>query len=271
MKTWGFEAALTAVLLLGVGGLESAFAGDELETVDAVIVFAVDVSSSVSDDSNERLGIFNEYLAQRNGLVEALRNPQLHHLFERCTREGVAVAYAEWSGSDTYAAFQPVIDWQRLRSREDLLKFADRVEHFGSRTSRGATDIAGALFDSLDLISQSHFQSGKSVIFLSSDGRQGMQPYRFRHEPRPERRGPHVYLPYLHRAREAADAQGVSISVLGIVDRNEGIPTEAELIEYHNDHVVTGPYRFVTPVQGFRDYARGIHTSMMRLLNNCHL
>jgi hypothetical protein len=128
MRRRGILAATAAGALLA-RGLRPARAE---ETVDVLLVLAVDVSRSV-DEEEARL--------QREGYYAALTDPEIIALIRRGMLGAIGVAYVEWSGHDWQRL---VVPWTRIGSAEEAAAWVEALERHPPRAI-GWTSISGAI------------------------------------------------------------------------------------------------------------------------------
>lgn len=118
-------------------------------SVDKLIVIAVDVSGSITDD---------EYEIQKKGLVAAFSDETVQNILEQCSLQGIGVTYMEWSGTRSGAPLtQQVIPWTVLQRASDMDEFAQKLSS-SQRSSRGETDIVSAMNYSQSLIDRVCFE-----------------------------------------------------------------------------------------------------------------
>ena len=121
------------------------------ERVATAIVFAVDVSGSVSPE---------RYELQRAGIAAIFAAPGI----ENALGDGLAIAVMEWSDGH-----QVVIPWTILRSVADAQALAQRIR--ATRRAEGySTELSLALLAAADLLDACPCAPATRVIDLSGDG-----------------------------------------------------------------------------------------------------
>lgn len=223
LKTAGqrLSAALVFGLVLGLGSTAQA--------CRQALVLAIDVSASVSTP---------EYLLQRDGLVRALRDPQVADWMIGATGAEVELLVFEWGGQ----AHQRIwVDWTRITDARVLGTVADRVSRVQRSSEGESTGLGTALLFGAQQLATRRNCSMKTID-VSGDGKNNVGP-------RP--RDVHARL----------EAQGVTVNALVVATRDV-----AELTAYFNAEVILGPNSFIETAGGFEDYARAIKRKMLREL-----
>lgn len=138
----------------GGGGGGGGSAPPPRESIELELALLVDSSSSVTDE---------EYELQRQGYVDALRNPEVQAAIVAC--DGVLLRYAVWSGRDQINGPW----WTLLRTVKDCEDLAERLTH-GGRRYRHDTNMAFVLEHTLYQMNTNRFDSARQVIDISGDG-----------------------------------------------------------------------------------------------------
>lgn len=222
----------TAVLILASA---SASAADL--PVDLELVLAVDVSGSVDDvEANQ----------QRQGYIDAFRDPLVHRAIEQGGYQRIAVTYVEWAGA---AYQQTVIDWVLLDGPEACARLAAMLAE--APIGRGRwTSISGAIDYSVKLFDGNGFEGERRVIDVSGDGTNN--------NGRP-----------VEDARWEALEKGIVINGLPILnDRPQpfGMPTPRQLAldDYYERWVIGGPGSFLVVATDFDDFRRAVLAKLVR-------
>lgn len=201
--------------------------------VDLELVLAVDVSLSV-DAEEARL--------QRQGYVQAFRDPLVVEAIMDGILGRIAVAYFEWANA---AHTQVVVDWVLIDSPASAARFADAL----SRRRPGPahyTSISGAIDFGMLLFENNGFEGTRRVIDVSGDG-------------------PNNWGDLVDHARDRAVAEGVTINGLPILDIGSGpfsrynIP---DLDLYYRDCVIGGPAAFIVVAENFTAFASAIRRKL---------
>jgi hypothetical protein len=217
---------------IGIVGLAlTARAASGATAVDVQIILAVDVSRSM--DSNEQR-------LQRDGYVDAFRDPNVIQAIASGPLGQVAVSYFEWAGPD----FQQItVPWTLIHSAADANAFADKLAAAPiDREMR--TSISGALDFAAAQFAKSGFTSEREAIDVSGDG--------------PNNAG----VPVVPE-RDAAVAKGITINGLPILLKKAdpfGIPN---LDEYYQQCVVGGPGSFMIPVTDVDNFKTAIRRKLI--------
>jgi hypothetical protein len=203
------------------------------QMVDVELVFAVDISRSVS---------FEEMLIQRDGYAAAVTDPSVLSAIREGLYQKIAVTYVEWSGNGQQRVIVP---WTIIAGPDDANAFAgflrDENPATGMRTSiSSAIDFASTLFD------DNGINGAKRVIDVSGDG--------------PNNQG----RPVLD-ARAAALAKGIIINGLPLLT-NSGPFSDYDLPDldrYYAECVIGGPGSFMVPVTGWSQFPAAVRRKLI--------
>ena len=218
-------------ILAASGPLRAAEGG---QPVDVALVIAVDISNSMDPE---------EQALQRDGFIEAFRDPAVHLAIRNGMIGRIAVTYFEWAASSVQHVIVP---WTVIEGSEDAMDFATRLSegrpHRGPRTS-----ISGAIDFGSGLLDQGKFEAMRRVIDISGDGanNQGRT---------------------ITQARDEALEKGIVINGLPIMlNRSGGGPWDtANLDLYYRDCVIGGPGSFMEPVRERAQFATAIRNKIVR-------
>ena len=213
--------AAGAVLLSTAGNVRST------QTVDLVLVLALDVSDSV----NRR-----EFDLQRTGLVRAFRHPDLVAAIQGGRTGRIAVTIVQWSGFQDQSVTVP---WRVIADKAGADAFANRIADMPRSFPNGYTHIAGAIRYATRLIRAAPFMARRSVIDISGDGENN------------------VNVPP-HAARDAAVRAGITINGLAIVNETP------HLVQYYERNVIGGPGAFVLKADDYETYTDAILRKLLR-------
>jgi hypothetical protein len=188
--------------------------------VDLELVLAVDVSLSMDMD---------EQRLQRDGYVQALRDPEVQKAIASGPSGRIAVTYMEWAGPQTQSV---VIPWTIVDSPAAAKAFADRLEAAPISRAR-MTSISSALAYSKNLLASSGMRGLRRVIDVSGDG--------------PNNAGVPVT-----GIRDELIADGIVINGLPIVLKRAsswGMFDLENLDQYYSECVIGGTGAFMIPVR----------------------
>jgi hypothetical protein len=194
------------------------------EPVDLELVLAVDISGSMDR---------GEQQIQREGYVEAFRDPNVVGALLGGYHGRVAVTYMEWGNE--FSQFDTV-PWTLIDSEEDAEAFAAAMEASPLFTVRG-TSLSGALEGAARRINSNDYEGIRRVIDVSGDGS--------------NRDGPP-----LEPVRAAVEASGIVVNGLPLMLRpGVGGPggwgyERVDLEVYFRENVIAGSGAFVIPVRG---------------------
>ena len=202
--------------------------------VDLLLALAVDVSRSV-DEEEARL--------QRQGYVQAFRDPEVVAAIRTGMLGRIAVGYFEWAGESNITV---VSDWTLIKDAADAHAFADSLAQQPPRPMLW-TSISGAIDFALPWLDRNDFEGTRKVIDISGDG--------------PNNSGDLV-----DRARDRAIVAGVTINGLAIMDQGAGMYTAYNIRNldlYYRDCVIGGPGAFLIVAEDFNDFARAVRRKLI--------
>ena len=225
---------LTAALAhMSAPALTFAQTGERV-AVDLELVLAVDVSLSI-DSGEARL--------QRQGYVQAFRDPQVLEAIRGGILGRIAVTYFEWANS---AHTHLVVAWTLIDSDGAAETFAAALEQRRPGPAH-YTSISGAIDFGRTLFKDNGFEGTRQVIDVSGDG-------------------PNNWGDLVTHARDRAVAQGLTINGLPILDEGPGpygrynIPN---LDLYYRDCVIGGPAAFIVVAENFGAFASAIRRKLI--------
>jgi Protein of unknown function (DUF1194) len=221
-------------LLLAVPVTAPANAQDRKE-VDLALAMAIDISGSIDPD---------EAKLQREGYVQAFRDPVIVKAILGGSHGRIAVAYYEWS--DAWVQ-RLLIDWTLLDSEAAIEAFATRLASAPISIAR-RTSISGAIRYAIPLFGRSPFEPERKVLDISGDGsnNDGGLVTDMRYEALKEK---------------------IIINGLPIMnDRPNpfGFPSEADLDTYYLHCVTGGPRSFVEVARNFEDFPRAVRKKLLQ-------
>lgn len=210
------------------------------ETVDVLLVLAVDVSLSISEPRFE---------LERRGYAEALNDPRVLRAIAEGPTGRIAVALFDWAGPSEQA---PAVDWMVIAKADDARVFAARVEA-AQRPFYGRTAIGSALRFAADLIARAPFQAERKVIDVSGDGTSNAGAS-------------------IADARDAAVAAGITVNGIVILTDPDGLPMFLKdhtnppggLAAYYRDTVIGGEGAFVMTATSFETFGRALIAKLVR-------
>lgn len=222
----------TALVLPVLASAYSLASAENRILVDMLLICMVDVSGSVQND---------EYEKQRNGYVQALRDPEVIAAIQ--SRGTVAIVYVEWSGSTPiYAEAQRTVAWGIVRDSETGEKLAQQIADSPRLDSRGGTALFEALALGVTIVRKGYYVSERNVIDISGDG--------------PD----NTNIPDRLRKNFPAD---ITVNGLPIIDTDS-----PDLEKYYRTQVVRGPGSFVEVAHGFDEFADAIKRKLIKEIGN---
>ncbi|MBX9944009.1 MAG: DUF1194 domain-containing protein [Reyranella sp.] len=221
---------LIALLLIALPA-----AAQDRKQVDLALVLAIDISGSI-DPEEARL--------QRQGYVEAFRDPAIVQAILGGNNGRIAVAYYEWS--DAWVQ-KLLIDWTLLDSEAAIADFTARLARAPVSIAR-RTSISGAIRYAIPLFGRSPYDADRKVLDISGDGsnNDGGLVTDIRYEALKER---------------------IVINGLPIMnDRPNpfGFPSETDLDRYYLHCVTGGPRSFVEVAVNFEDFPRAVRKKLLQ-------
>jgi hypothetical protein len=201
--------------------------------VDLKLVLAVDMSGSM-DAVEQRV--------QRDGYVQAFRDPELLKAILSGPYGRIAVTYVMWAGAFIQ---QTPVPWTVIASQKDALAFATALSRIQLTTERG-TSISSALLVASGKFDASTLVSDRSTIDVSGDGSNNDG------------------VP-LAPVRDKVVAQGITINGLPILINPSGVPgvSYVGIDDYYRDCVIGGPGSFVIPIRTLADFAPAIRRKLI--------
>jgi hypothetical protein len=189
--------------------------------VDLQLVLAVDASGSVSEERFE---------LQRQGYVEAFRNPRLLAAIRSGRMQSIAVTMVQWTGP---ALQVQVLPWTRVGDEASMHAVADAIARAPRQLFGGGTSISGAIDHAMTLFPSTTLQGARRVIDVSGDGANN--------------RGRAVTA-----ARDEAVRAGVGINGLPI------LAIEPFLDRHYLEEVIGGPGAFMVAAQSYETFGEAI-------------
>lgn len=203
--------------------------------IDLALVLAIDISGSIDPD---------EARLQRQGYVDAFRDPVIVKAILGGNYGRIAVAYFEWS--DAWVQ-KLLIDWTLLDSEAAIKAFADRLDAAPISIAR-RTSISGAIRYAIPMYGRSPYEADRKVLDISGDGsnNDGGLVTDVRHDALKER---------------------IVINGLPIMNGRPnpfGFPAEDDLDKYYLHCVTGGPRSFVEVARSFEDFPRAIRKKLLQ-------
>jgi hypothetical protein len=191
------------------------------QSVDLLLVLAVDASGSVSHDRFE---------LQKQGYVAAFRHPRVQAAIRGGPHQAIAVTMVQWTGPFLQIHAVP---WMRIGDAASANAFAAAIAAAPRQLFGGGTSISGAIDHAMTLFPKSPFKAERRVIDISGDGSNN--------------RGRPVT-----QARDEAVRDGININGLPI------LVLEPWLDRYYKDNVIGGPGAFVIAAKDYETFGEAI-------------
>jgi Protein of unknown function (DUF1194) len=222
--------AAVALLFAGLAGPAAA-----AETpVDVALILAIDVSRSIDAD---------EAQLQRQGYIQAFRDPALIRAIGSGFIGKIAVGYFEWAG-EGYA--RVVVPWTLIDGEKAAHAFADALSRHDPLPER-RTSISEAINFAVRWFDGNGFKGTRRVVDISGDG--------------PNNDGELVTV-----ARQKALAAGITINGLPIMKTGGSFYSRfniANLDLYYRDCVIGGAGAFMEVAANFSDFARAVRRKLI--------
>jgi len=202
--------------------------------VDAAIVLAVDVSSSVDVD---------QAMIQRQGHADALRSREVNAAIAGGLVGCIATTYVEWSSVGT---LRTVLPWTRLCDDTDTDAAAGEIVRRGDdgseRRGRGRTSLSFAIDASSMLLDRFPGETARKIIDISSNGTNNDG------------------VP-VTESRDRAIQKGYVVN--GIVLARDEPGLMSDLPEYFRRNVIGGSHSFVIVPESQADYATALRRKLV--------
>jgi hypothetical protein len=210
------------------------------QTVDVLLVLAVDVSLSISEGRFE---------LERRGYAEAFSDPRVLRAIGDGPTGRIGVALFDWAGPGEQ---QVAVDWMVIASAQDAAAFAAKLAA-APRPFYGRTAIGAAIRFASTLLARAPYRSDRPVIDISGDGTGNA--------------GPSVT-----EARDAAVAAGATVNGIVILTDPEGMPgflrehtnPAGGLAAYYRSLVIGGEGAFVMSAESFEAFGRALIAKLVR-------
>ena len=220
--------------LLAAGGvLAAGLARAQTAAVDVLLVLAIDVSRSVTDD---------EATLQRDGYRGAMTDPAVIAAIGNGPLGAIAVAYFEWA---RYEFQDLIMPWTRIAGVADAQAWSARLGAI-PRQSQSWTSSSGALHFSRGLLASAPFEGTRRVVDVSGDGANNNGP------PAEDE-------------RDALVQSGVTINGLPIINRHPRFGRlELDVDRYYHDSVIGGPGNFLIVAEDFSAFSDAIKRKLIQ-------
>ena len=226
---------MTALVLLSVAlGFAFTHRIAAQQPVDLELILAVDVSYSMDLD---------EQRLQRDGYIEAFRDPEIIRAIQTGRYRRIAVTYIEWAG---WQIQQIVVPWTIVDGPESAEALAVKLTQAPISRHR-RTSLSGALDFSDRQFGAGGFASERRVIDVSGDG--------------PNNSGPPV-----GPLRDELVGKGIVINGLPIILKPGGPGSMfdiANLDLYYATCVIGGPGSFMIPIREKSEFATATRQKLL--------
>jgi len=214
-------------------------AAQDKKEIDLAFAMAIDISGSIDPD---------EAKLQREGYVQAFRDPGIVKAILSGPNGRIAVAYYEWSDASLQ---QLLIDWTLLDSEASIYTFARWLAAAPISIAR-RTSISGAIRYAVPLFGRSRYEANRKVLDISGDGSNND--------------GPPVTSMRYEALKERIVINGLPI----MNDRPNpfGFPNEPDLDKYYLHCVTGGPRSFVEVATNFDDFPRAVRKKLLQEVAN---
>jgi Protein of unknown function (DUF1194) len=233
MKTTRLMNVLGA-LLAGLASLVSAPPLVAQTQVDLELVLAVDVSYSMDLD---------EQRLQRDGYVDALRDPEVLKAIQSGQHGRIAITYVEWAG---WGIQNVVLPWTLVDGRTSAAAVASKLAEAPISRHR-RTSVTGALLFSERQFGRGGFVGERRVVDVSGDG--------------PNNAGPPV-----GRMRDQLVANGIVINGLPVMVKSGGTGAMFDIVnldDYYTTCVIGGPGSFMIPIRDKAEFATATRQKLL--------
>jgi len=217
------------ILMLGLAGPARA-----QTPVDTALILAVDASGSISPA---------EFALQREGIRQAVTDPQVLAAIRSGPFARLAIAYVEWGGP---GMAQTMVGWHLVEDPAGAEAFG-RAVLAAHRSIQSWNAIGDAIDHAVSLFDTCPCAPMRRVIDISGDN--------------PDANG----LRPVMASRDAAVAAGITINALAVVHDGEGGLAGGDpwLVTRYRNEVIGGPGAFVLPARSRADFARALRDKMV--------
>ena len=205
----------------------------DAQTLDLHLVLAVDVSASVND---------KEFDLQRSGTAEAFRDRDVQAAIASMA-DGMAVSVVQWSSVKRQAVG---LEWHRLETVTDAMRFADTVEEMARKLPGGGTMIHAGLAFAAQMLESAPGTAHRRVIDIAGNGE-----------------ADDLVKTLAERDRLIAD--GIIINGLPIEE------LKGNLTRYFKNNVIGGPGSFVVTAEDFDDFRRAMRLKLLREISGLNI
>jgi len=219
-----FAGCLIAIALIAVGGCPVVA---QEAPADVELAFVVDASGSI-DKAETRL--------QRQGYVDALKNPKVQSSITGGPTGSVAIAYIEFAADGCTRLSVP---WTRIHDLASAEAFGKRILEQPQMFCPGGNAIGDALSFAAHSIETNAFKGLRRVIDISGDG-------------------PNTVGSSVEFARDLIVAAGITINGL-VIER----PSMPNLEQYFQGAITGGPGSFVIKAKDRASFAEAILKKMI--------
>ncbi|MEO1197607.1 MAG: DUF1194 domain-containing protein [Pseudomonadota bacterium] len=202
--------------------------------VDLELILAVDASGSVDP---------SEYALQLQGIAAAIADTEVIAAIQSGPIGRIAIALIVWGEAGIVADESP---WALIADAPSAERFAGVVAGFPRRVS-GGTGIGAGLTQGMRMFDRNGFLGTRQVVDVSGDGRETP---------------PRDYVALIHHARAMAQARGITINGLAILN------DDPELDAWYRQAVITGPGAFVMTARNYDDFAEAMRRKLLREIEN---
>lgn len=222
-------ARLFLLLYAGIGALAAAASpGVAQQTpVDIELAFVVDASGSI-DESETRL--------QRQGYVDALKNPEVQRSITSGLTGGIAVAYVEFAADGCARLSVP---WTRIHNAASADAFGQNILAAPPMFCPGGNAVGEGLAFAANSIENNTYKGARRVIDISGDG-------------------PNTVGVSVEPVRDLIVGAGITINGL-VINR----PSMPNLEDYFKGAITGGPGSFVIKAKDRASFAEAILKKMI--------
>lgn len=211
------------------------------EEVDVALIFAVDVSGSISTES---------YNLQKEGTISALLSDDIIKTIEKGIIGKIALKYMEWAGKEEQISTK----WYIIENKNDMIVFINSFNSHRLNESRGSTSISGALMYANNEFANTSFKAVKKIIDISGDGSDNdisgnSVSWSFKVRD--------IGISMVEKARDIVINNGITINGLPILTE------EKDLDKYFINHVIGGNGSFLIPSSDYKDYENAIKRKIL--------
>lgn len=214
---------MAAMMLVSLGllGLQSTRAQDDMPKVDAALILSVDVSSSVDE---------KRYHLQMEGIAAALEDDGVINTVLGGANGAILISMVTWADKSKL-----VVPWTMVSSAQQSKALAATIRALPQQEGEFTCLGRMARYIADKVVARMPAKAEKIVVDVSGDGPDNCNTGQL-----------------LTNARSDLFGIGVTINGLPILEGKDAVVIE----DWYKDNVIGGPGAFIVTAKGYEDFAR---------------